>query len=845
MATIGNLFVKIGADVQPMVKALADANGRVAQWGQSVAGVATGVGGVIASIIPGEMGAMASRAMSGIQGLMNVFQSGAKLAAVFSDALVLLANPMALIVLGAAAAAAAILAMGAVIVGMTLKAAKLGDQLKETADELGTTAESFQKLEYIGTAAGAGPEAIKSSITKMQMALANAAGGSKESSEAFQKLGLDLQQLGNMDPSAAFQAVISKIQEIPAHADKVKALRDIFGRGGAGLAGMVKLSADELAQLNKEAAAFTIKEGSVQALASLQDSVDTLGLAFERMMTEAFAPFAPMIQAITDSLKEMLATNASDFYEGMLNLAKAIAFVVDGLTPTVMNLLGVYNILQSIDGFIRGVMLEALSKVLDIILGIISAMNLIPGIEIPTKGLEDSIGALRRVRDKAFDGAVADAKEAGTRFGQAWDAGVANMQGSGALATMLADFEKQRATTVATPSGGGFKVVDQAELERGKELEKLMTKLRDDAAAIGLSEQDALRGQLQKLSADSKTITEALALQQKIADAKDTGKKQEALAKTMEDLARKSEELGKTETELLAIQLKRNGATDAQIAEAQRLQASIEKAQTEQKNAEDLGKMLGDMQKKFDEMNLSAEELLATQLKSLGASQEQIDAALNMQRQLDAHDVATKNAEEIVKILDDVQRGADEVGKSEAELLRRRLEALSATEDQIQQALGALRTKEVGSMLQDLADQAKKATMSERQLLEEKLRAAGATSDEIAKGLALQDQIDAAKKKDSKDTKASGPDTIATALGSFKLPGMANSLTIAKQQLDAAEVSNAYLAAIATTNAESATMMAAAYQGGKQSTDTSLEAQSVDLLKRIELNTRAFAGALT
>jgi hypothetical protein len=228
MATIGNLFVKIGADVQPMVKALADAKGRVAQWGQSVAGVATGVGGVIASIIPGEMGAMASRAMSGIQGLMNVFQGGAKLAAVFSDSLALLANPMALVVLGAAAVGAAILAMGAVIVGMTLKAAKLGDQLKETADELGTTAEAFQKLEYIGTAAGAGPEAIKGSITKMQMALANAAGGSKESSEAFQKLGLDLQQLGNMDPSAAFQAVISKIQEIPAHADKVKALRRRF-----------------------------------------------------------------------------------------------------------------------------------------------------------------------------------------------------------------------------------------------------------------------------------------------------------------------------------------------------------------------------------------------------------------------------------------------------------------------------------------------------------------------------------------------------------------------------------------------------------------------------------------
>jgi hypothetical protein len=348
-------------------------------------------------------------------------------------------------------------------------------------------------LEYIGTAAGAGPEAIKHSLTKMQMALASAAGGSKESGEAFKKLGLDLETLGNMDPSAAFQAVISKIQEIPAHADKVKALRDIFGRGGAGLAGMVKLSADELAQLNKEAAAFTIREGSVQALASLQDSVDTLGVAFERLMTEAFAPFAPMIQAITDSLKEMLALNASAFYDGMLDLAKATALVVDGLTPTVYNLMGVFNILQAISGFVRGVVMNAFVNLLAVIVDIIKALNLIPGVEIPTEGLEKSIQALKRIRDETLEGASQDAAEAGQRFGQAFAAGTANMAGQGALMKMVEDFEKQRATATAAPAGQGFKVVDQAELEKGKELETLMAKLRADVAAIGQSEQDALR----------------------------------------------------------------------------------------------------------------------------------------------------------------------------------------------------------------------------------------------------------------------------------------------------------------------------------------------------------------
>ena len=61
MATIGNLFVKIGADTKPMEKSLAEAKGRLGQWANSIGGIAMGAGGMLASVLPGDLGAGAAR----------------------------------------------------------------------------------------------------------------------------------------------------------------------------------------------------------------------------------------------------------------------------------------------------------------------------------------------------------------------------------------------------------------------------------------------------------------------------------------------------------------------------------------------------------------------------------------------------------------------------------------------------------------------------------------------------------------------------------------------------------------------------------------------------------------
>lgn len=845
MATIGNLFVKVGADVQPMLKSLAEAQGRIAQWSKSIAATATGAAGMVASVLPGEMGAMASRIMSGIQGIGNAASGVSGLVTSLGSSIGLLANPIGIAVVAATALVAAGAAVGAVIIGMTMKAAKLGDQLKETADELGTTAEGFQRLEYIGTAAGAGPEKIRASITKMQMAIANAGAGSKESLDSFKRLGVDLQKLGNMDPSAAFETLIGKIRELPSHTEKVKALRDIFGKGGTGLAGLVKLSADEMAALSAEAEAFTIKEGSVQALASLQDSIDTLGLGFERIMTEAFAPFAPMLQVVTDGLKNLFAQSSGSFFREMENLAGVMAMLLDALMPTLYNLMGLWNVLQGISGLLRTVMIGSLVKILELLLGIIEVINYIPGVEIPTGALERSIKELQRIRDEAASGALEDFAESGQRFGQAFEAGMANMQGTGQFTSALDEFKKQRDELAKTPpaTGGGFTIVDPEAMKKAEELKQILEKLQTEADNIGKTEADLLRDQLGKLGATAEQIEKAIALQEKAIEGKEAAKSREAVAKQLEDLARKSDELRLSETDLLAAQLQRQNATADQIAEAQRLTDEITRLETAKRNATDVTKRIDDLKRKFEELQMSEDEFLAKSLEQLGATSDQIAEAIQLSADIDAMETAKKNAEDVQRILTDVARGVAEVGKSEAELMRQRLEQLGATADQIDQALAGLRDKEVGSMLADLEEQARKASMSEKELLADRLRAAGATEQELQRAMALQDQIDKAKGREAKT--AAAVDSIDTALGSIKIPGIVDAAAVAERQLDQQVQQTQYLAQIAQASAAPSVEQASASQGGMATTDNALEQQQLQVLQLIEANTRGFAGVLT
>ena len=142
MATIGNLFVTVGANVAPLQKGLGEAEKSIKGFASQMLGTTMGVAGIISSVLPGAAGQAASRIMSGLQGVQSVV---GKLGGLAQSLGPLLANPFVIAGVAIAAVAISIAAVIGGIVMMTMKAAALADRLKETTDEVGTTAENFQK----------------------------------------------------------------------------------------------------------------------------------------------------------------------------------------------------------------------------------------------------------------------------------------------------------------------------------------------------------------------------------------------------------------------------------------------------------------------------------------------------------------------------------------------------------------------------------------------------------------------------------------------------------------------------------------------------------------------------
>ena len=847
MATIGNLFVTVGANVAPLQKGLGEAEKSIKGFASQMLGTTMGVAGIISSVLPGAAGQAASRIMSGLQGVQSVV---GKLGGLAQSLGPLLANPFVIAGVAIAAVAISIAAVIGGIVMMTMKAAALADRLKETTDEVGTTAENFQKLTYIGTAAGASAEKIQGSMTKMSMAIAEAGRGGKEATEKFSKLGINIEELGNMDPSKAFELLIKKISELPSHTEKVKALRDIFGRGGTGLAGMVNLSTEEFKKLSAEAAKFTIKEDSVKQLASLQDSMDTFWLAIERVTTEAFAPFAGMIQVVFDWMKKLLELNSDSLFTGLKTVADVLIDIVDALTPIYHFFALIINAVASVNQMLMALALGPVLLLLKGVKLLIETMNLVPGIDIPTKGLEKSIDFIDVLQQKAIKNSLESGAAVGQHFVDGVEASMKNANGEKGNFRNAVDAVEQSNTSKPTSTEPPqFKVVDQKAVAHADELKKKLEDMQIALDNINKTDAQIMTDQLQKLGAQSADIYKGIRLQEQIKKATEDKANQTAVAKQLEDLTVAQEKLAMSDQELLAAQLQKIGATEQQIEQAVAQTQILKEMQEKKQDEKSVVDTLENLRAAYAEMLAGADNSLERSLAALHATAEQIAEATDLKTKMDDMAKAAEDAKSLQTIMDDVAKKQEDAGKSEIQLLQERMKLLGATQAQIDATTASLQATNVGQMLDDLAESARTAGMNEKELLADKLRSAGATEEQIQKGLSLQAQAEklktGSKDKDKNKKEQGNIDAIDTALGSMKIAGLVGMTEIADSQLSEAVTQTGLLQDIAdqTDSATASVTQAANYNGGSEETDKTMSRQ-LDLLTEIAANTKAFAGAM-
>jgi hypothetical protein len=246
------------------------------------------------------------------------------------------------------------MARGAVntLTGMASAASENIDVQSKLSRRLGMTYGELAGLKLAGDLAGVGIESIAAAMTKSDVAMQKAAGGSKAANAAFATLGLSVDKLQGMSAADRFSAIAESISALPTSAERAAAAVALFGRSGAQLLPLFEGGAGSIARAREEAEKFglALTNAQGQNVEEMNDSFTRVYSAIQGIVQQVVAHLAPAITAVAKQFTDFVgsvggANIGQAIGEALLQGARFLAQIGDYL---IQNFGGVFQYLTQI-----------------------------------------------------------------------------------------------------------------------------------------------------------------------------------------------------------------------------------------------------------------------------------------------------------------------------------------------------------------------------------------------------------------------------------------------------------------------------------------------------------------
>lgn len=204
---------------------------------------------------------------------------------------------------GLALGGAAVAAGGAMF-GLAVKAADAMGAIDDASQRVGMSAEEFQKYSYAAKMSGIETAKLEGVMIKQQKAFTDAKEGSKGMSEAYGRLGIDIESVGTS--SEAFDLVIERLAGMKDENERNALANDIFGKSYADLAPLLNSGAEGIAKLKDEAVALggVMSNEAVEAGAEFGDQLDKVKTAFGGVISKIGVELMPLISVFLNWVLE-------------------------------------------------------------------------------------------------------------------------------------------------------------------------------------------------------------------------------------------------------------------------------------------------------------------------------------------------------------------------------------------------------------------------------------------------------------------------------------------------------------------------------------------------------------
>jgi len=201
--------------------------------------------------------------------------------------------------------AAAVVGIGAAFIGIRAAAQSfnaaiaMGGQLNDLSARTGETAGNLAILQRAFENAGAGAEAVGPTINRLQRAIVEAGEGGKEQSEAFGKLGLNLERLKDLTPTEQLQAVARALQGVGNDSDRSAIAMQLLGRSGGELLPLLRAMGVELDIARKQLGS------TPQVMDRVTASFDTIGDNFAAIGEKGKEFAAGLLEQVAPALVDL------------------------------------------------------------------------------------------------------------------------------------------------------------------------------------------------------------------------------------------------------------------------------------------------------------------------------------------------------------------------------------------------------------------------------------------------------------------------------------------------------------------------------------------------------------
>ena len=176
------------------------------------------------------------------------------------------------------------------VVNLARETIAFGGQISDLSDRYGVSTDMVQKLKFAAEQSGSSVEAMLGGFKKMNLAMVEATEGNADKQDAFQRMGVSMDDLKSKSPEEVFRMIARAAKDMPHTPQLFADIKDVLGKSGDELLPAFKAGLDE-AIASAERLGIVMSSQSIAAL-------DTIGDQFDVIKVKAMSYFAPVLESI-------------------------------------------------------------------------------------------------------------------------------------------------------------------------------------------------------------------------------------------------------------------------------------------------------------------------------------------------------------------------------------------------------------------------------------------------------------------------------------------------------------------------------------------------------------------